>query len=244
MGTMRVPPRSSRLPPIWSEHWISAWPSITARCRRGCKTEVGTLRARLLARSEDKSWGVYVFQGASEAFTAGRHSEERHARRPLHDGRLLEGICSVWPAVRVRVGCCRGRDHLPPDHSSEVIRRDRRAEQRAFMRSQKRIMVATKSFGMGIDKEDIRLVIHHSPPGDLLSYAQEVGRAARDRKLGRVILYYTEARIRADGYSLTDRGIQERFLEGRYVRECDLPPASHFWASVRGGCKYPIERGV
>src|SRR5205085_1146521 len=104
-----------------------------------------------------------------------------------------------------------------------VTGRDRRAEQRAFMRSRNRIMVATKSFGMGIDKADIRLVIHHSPPGDLLSYAQEVGRAARDGERGRVILYYTGGEYPSPrGYVLTDRHLQERFIEGHYVRESDL----------------------
>ena len=65
---------------------------------------------------------------------------------------------------------------MPASRSlGDVSGRDRRAEQRAFMRSDNRIMVATKSFGMGIDKADIRLVIHHSPPGDLLSYARKWG---------------------------------------------------------------------
>ena len=64
------------------------------------------------------------------------------------------------------------------------------------MRSRKRIMVAAETRGMGIDKADIRLVVHHSPPGDLLSYAQEVGRAAPDRTLW-VVLSTPRASIRA-----------------------------------------------
>ncbi len=58
---------------------------------------------------------------------------------------------------------------------------DRRKEvQNAFMSEAVRVIVATNAFGMGIDKRNVRLVIHHAMPGSLEAYYQEAGRAGRD----------------------------------------------------------------
>ena len=56
----------------------------------------------------------------------------------------------------------------------------RHAVQDAFMREEVRAIVATNAFGMGIDKANVRLVIHHAMPGTLEAYYQEAGRAGRD----------------------------------------------------------------
>ncbi len=192
------------------------------------KTEVGTF-VRTRYRRQDSEWGVYLFQGPEGAFCG-----VGHLREPAPGVRYA--MVGRWEQFE-KYGrqflfetCVAGDGPACADRPlGDVTGRDRRAEQRAFMRSQTRIMVATKSFGMGIDKADVRLVVHHSPPGDLLSYAQEVGRAARDGNRGRVILYYTEGKYRSrTGYALTDRHVQERFIEGRYVRESDLRVAVAF----------------
>jgi hypothetical protein len=188
----------------------------------GQQTEAGTFVGTRWRR-DDNDWGVYLFQGPKGTFCG-----VGHLREPAPGARYT--LVGRWEEFE-KYGrqflfetCVRGDGSAAAGRPlGDVTGRDRRAEQRAFMRSENRIMVATKSFGMGIDKADIRLVIHHSPTGDLLSYAQEVGRAARDGQRGRVILYYTgEEYPTATGYALTDRQIQERFLEGRYVRESDL----------------------
>ena len=57
---------------------------------------------------------------------------------------------------------------------------DRKHQQDAFMRSASAIIVATNAFGMGVDKANVRNVVHFDMPGNLLSLAQEVGRAGRD----------------------------------------------------------------
>lgn len=65
---------------------------------------------------------------------------------------------------------------------------ERLTKQKQWLQNHVRVMVATNAFGMGIDKSDVRLVIHNHLPFNLESYYQEAGRAARDRKLGYAIL--------------------------------------------------------
>lgn len=68
---------------------------------------------------------------------------------------------------------------------------DRYRLQQQFMENQIQLICATSAFGMGIDKEDIRFVIHFHEPANLESYVQEVGRAGRDGKPSLALLLYS-----------------------------------------------------
>ncbi len=64
--------------------------------------------------------------------------------------------------------------------SGDLERHQRRKVQEAFMENDHQVVLATNAFGMGIDKENIRLVLHAELPGSMESYFQEIGRAGRD----------------------------------------------------------------
>jgi ATP-dependent DNA helicase RecQ len=84
--------------------------------------------------------------------------------------------------------------------------------QRSFLGGELQVVVATIAFGMGIDKADIRTVIHAALPGSVEAYYQEVGRAGRDGRRSRAILLH----------SFADRKMHESFFERDYPPLEDL----------------------
>jgi ATP-dependent DNA helicase RecQ len=71
--------------------------------------------------------------------------------------------------------------------------RDRESAQRSFMGGSSEVVVATNAFGMGVDKADVRSVIHWAVPGSLEAYYQEAGRGGRDGKPARALLFACSA---------------------------------------------------
>ncbi len=89
---------------------------------------------------------------------------------------------------------------------------DKRLVQEAFLAGTLRVIVATNAFGMGVDKPDVRLVIHLDTPGSLENYLQEAGRAGRDQAPARCILLYDEA----------DLDVQFRLLRNSRLTQHDI----------------------
>ena len=95
--------------------------------------------------------------------------------------------------------------------------------QQSFISGELQVIVATNAFGMGIDKPDVRLVVHADIPGSLENYLQEAGRAGRDQRAARCVLLYTMDDVESQfGMSARSR-LTRREIQGvlRALRNLD-----------------------
>ena len=103
-----------------------------------------------------------------------------------------------------------------------MLPEERTAAQEAFMRGKVEIVVATTAFGMGIDKSDVRFVVHYDLPGSLEGYYQEAGRAGRDGQQSKCLMIFTAA----------DRYIHEFFIESAYPSRQVVAQVYEFLCSI------------
>ena len=119
---------------------------------------------------------------------------------PAKETKLLEVLTNVKGTAIVY---CKSRKHsqqvaallnvkgLSADYyHAGLSAEDRTAKQESWINNKTRVMVCTNAFGMGIDKPDVRVVVHYDVPDCLENYYQEAGRAGRDGKRAYAVLFY------------------------------------------------------
>ncbi|RZL39687.1 MAG: RecQ family ATP-dependent DNA helicase [Rubrivivax sp.] len=121
----------------------------------------------------------------------------------LAEGSAIVYCATVREATALH-GQLRGADLAAGLYHGKLPKAEREAAQEAFMRGDTRVMVATNAFGMGIDKPDIRLVLHAQMPASIEAYVQECGRAGRDGEPADCVLLFREG----------DRALQQFFTGG------------------------------
>lgn len=185
--------------------------TATAEVRNDIAAQLGLTSARQFVAGFDRP--------NLKVRVAHTKTEREKVRRATDIVRLSGGTGIVYVATRKAVDTVaeslRRNGLKAVGYHAGMPDRDRAATQDEFMRGDVQAIVATNAFGMGIDKADIRFVVHYQLPGSIEAYYQEIGRAGRDGLPAECTLLFNYA----------DTRFQQFFIEGSY-------PAPEFISDV------------
>jgi ATP-dependent DNA helicase RecQ len=144
-----------------------------------------------------------LWLGARKKGQGGNTRREILALVRRHSGESGIVYCMSRRTVESTAAWLSGKGIAAVPYHAGLPESDRHANQEAFARGDVDVVVATIAFGMGIDKPDVRFVIHRDMPKDVESWVQELGRAGRDGLPSECFLFYSWA----------DVALHERFLD-------------------------------
>ncbi|OGP73984.1 MAG: hypothetical protein A2V86_08020 [Deltaproteobacteria bacterium RBG_16_49_23] len=176
--------------------------TATSDVRRDIITQLGLKQPITFVAGFDRPnlrFKVKMVEGETDKIDAVLNLLKREAQRGIIYAATRKNVESLTSALRFH-GYKAGGYHAGMEMES------RKSVQDSFMEGNLPVVVATNAFGMGIDKADLRFVIHYNIPGSIEAYYQEVGRAGRDGKPATCLLLFNYA----------DTFTQEFFIDGSY----------------------------
>ena len=204
---------------------------------------VEDIQEKLMRKEESKSFNVFKmsFERKNLVYVVRQANDKRE--QLIHILNSLPGTAIVYARSRLRTkeyadllmkaGISATFYHAGLDSSVKDER------QQAWQEGKVRVMVATNAFGMGIDKPDVRLVIHIDCPDSIEAYFQEAGRAGRDGKRSYAVLLYNNGDKRK-----LEKRIVDTFPEKDYIRQVYEHLAFFYQIGVGSGYHHTFEFNI
>lgn len=181
--------------------------TATLKVRKDIIQQLSLQSAKIFLRSFNRENLTYFVQPKQEVFDQIVGLLEKHK-----DKSSIIYCSSRKTTEAVAKGLRKAKFSALPYHAG-LTQKERKETQEKFIRDEIMIIVATIAFGMGIDKPDVRLVVHYDLPKSLEGYYQETGRAGRDNLASDCVLFYSYGdKMKQDYFIRQIRNEQERLM--------------------------------
>lgn len=215
--------------------------TATARVREDIIQGLGMKQAQVFLNSFDRPNLCFAVVKSGDRSRFVRRYLEEH---PTHSGivyaatrKEVDRLHEEWSKLGVKCG----------KYHAGLSTQERTFSQEDFIHDRIQVMVATNAFGLGIDKSNVRFVIHHNMPRHLEAYYQEAGRAGRDGEDADCILFYQAADIQVQKTLIEQSVLSENRKKIEYAKLQDMVDYCHTSRCLRSyileyfGENFPIE---